>query len=109
MPALSRRSVIVFAVCWRISLAVLSIGQSPSYSLVRKGEVVQICGIGILLRIPIHLVIDSHAIPITRVIVRIGLVQRVSDPVEGDRFVEKLIARGSLDLQRQMVPTIADR
>ena len=45
--------------------------------------------IGVLLRVPIHLVIDSHAIPIARIIVRVGLIQGVRCSVEGDRLVEK--------------------
>jgi hypothetical protein len=62
-----------------------------------------------LLRVPVHLIIDAHTIPISAIVVRVSLVQCVSGTVQGDGLVEKLIVRSSLDLQRQMIPSITDR
>ena len=76
-------------------------------SLVAEGEIIQINGVGRLLVVSIHLVVDCDPVP-TRSGARIVILVHVAgDSVQSDGLIQQLIASSALDLNRQVVPRIA--
>src|SRR5215469_13045480 len=78
----------------------------PLSSLVSEVEIVHVHGVRRLPGVSVHLVVDGDSPPPGRRGGSIGPIQRVSLAVERDRLIQQLIVRGSLHLDRKMVPRI---
>src|SRR5689334_20970847 len=73
-------------------------------------QFVQINSVGRLLVIPVHLEVESDAVPSGRSRgVGIVLVDVMSDAVQSDRLVQQIVVRGALHLDGQMIPGVVYR
>ena len=79
-------------------------------SLISEGQLIQIGGIGRLLVIPVHLIVDRYAPPTAGCgSVIVVLVQIVRYPVQSNGLVEQLVVGSALYLNCQMVPGVCIR
>src|SRR5258706_6861101 len=103
-----RRNSVVSQARIRLSGSAFSCaGRDNSPSLVGKCQIIQINGVGSLLRVSVHLIVDRDAPPAGgSAAVTVGPVQGTSYAVESDGLVLELIAGSACNLKRQVIPGV---
>ena len=74
------------------------------HSLVSKGQLIEVNGIGRLLRVAIFLVVDGDAVPAGCRCGTEGPVKRVGLSVERDGLIKQLVVGSSLHHKRKVIP-----
>src|ERR1700677_4054185 len=87
-------------------------GQVPAdqrFSIIRESQIVEVDVIRILPLVPIHLIVDGHAVPARSRPVVVGPVKVTGDAIQCNGLIGQLVVGSSLHLNGEMIPRVAFR